>query len=263
MDKIEVIVAMERMRDTILRERKIMPEEQTKAEQEKAIRTIMTFIGEGDTQRLIDKLKEEVEKDNMSVPKGSKTKSRATAVKALSAKAQKKFENFKPLLAGVIRDKTTDKDCVMGAYAAVILNNKAPEFAVKSAFYDKETYDVSHCCPDTYGKPCFTLSVKQLESIQKQRKLEAGKAWNSATCLDKIVVFGTEDKSVQFKVNIQYLVDVAKCIEEDDGTVQLYFTGDKKVLVIETKHGTGLVMPFCKKDDECEVYENDYVIKQI
>lgn len=260
MDKLTAVMAIEELRDRLFQEMQVTPKEKTKAEQAATIKMLMQFYNLGHIQKTIDDLRTEIEADNLTVTKGSRAKQRMTAIKNFATKCEKKFATTRPIFAGICRDSKTGKDVIMENYYGIMLNDKAPECAVKSKLYDKDTSNFSSYYDESRIKSRFNLSSKAIEGILKERKAVAGRSWSSDYCADRIVVFGTEDKSVQFKVDIQLLCNAVKCIENDDRSFELCFTSKKSVLIINTEHGIGLVMPFVKRQETDETLENDYIL---
>lgn len=259
MDKIKIANAMETMICRVLKAEKLLPDANTKADYKRGMEIACKYNGMEDEWKLLCDLKSEIEMDGLKVSKGGRSKQRATAIKKLSEDLHKRFFSTRLSYAGVNTDINTHKDVLVHGNWGIMLNENAPECAVKSPDYGKTGIHFSKYYDEGAVTHRFNLLAGEIETILKTRKAAAGKLWNKGMCKDKVVTFGTDDKSVQFRVNIVFLYDVVKCIENDDRSFELYFVKSNKGIIIKTDHGTGLVMPIVPDDDV--TYENDYILK--
>lgn len=259
MDKIKIANVMETMICRVLKAEKLLPDANTKADYKRGMEIACHYNGMEDEWKMLCDLRTEIEMDGLKLSKGGRSKQRATAIKKLSEDLSKRYADTRHVVAGVTTDNVTGKDVLMSEYFGVMLNEKAPECAVKAQSYGKEGTGFSKFYHESEIKHSFELLAGEIEIIFKTRKAAAGKLWNSNGCTDKVVAFGTEDKSVQFKVNIANLFDTIKCIENDDRSFEMCYAGNKKAIIIKTDHGIGLVMPVTVMSGT--KYENDYILK--
>lgn len=257
MDKIKIANVIETLICRVLKAEKLLPDTETKADYKRGMEIACKYNGMEDEWKMLCDLKSEIEMDGLKVSKGGRSKQRATAIKKLSEDLYKRYADTRHVIAGVTTDNVTGKDVLMSECFGVMLNEKAPECAVKTQSYGKEGTGFSKFYRESEIKHSFELLTGEIETILKNKKAAAGKLWNSNGCTDKVVAFGTEDKSVQFKVNIANLFDVVKCIENDDRSFEMCFVKSNKGIIIKTDHGTGVVMPIVPDDDV--TYENDYI----
>ena len=259
MDKIKVATTIEELICRVLRSENLLPDVPEKSKYNDAMTFACKWNGLEDEWKILNDLKSEIELDGLKVTKGGRSRQRATAVKALSAKVYKKFIDKKPVCAGITIDKTTGKDALMTAFWGVVFNDKAPECATRSPEYNKgQTVSLSNQYDESSITRCFSLSSGSIETIYKTRKAVGGKRFNYSECEDRRVTFGTADKSIQLRIDIEYLYNVVKCIENDDRSFELCYSKRNKAIVIKTENGVGLVIPKTKDDSE---YENDYILK--
>lgn len=259
MDKIKTATMLEGLICRVLKAENLLPDVSDKSTYNERMSFSCNYSGLTNEWKLLNDLKSEIEMDGLKVSKGGRSKQRATAIKKLSEELHKQFADSRYVVAGVTTDNITGKDVLMSAYYGVMLNEKAPDCAIKAQSYGKEGTGFSKFYNESAITHRFQLLAGEIETIHKTRKAVAGNMWNKCGRKDVVVTFGTEDKSVQFDVDINNLFKTVRCLENDDRSFEMCYVEKNKAIIIKTDHGIGLVMPTTIKGDT--IYENDYILK--
>lgn len=244
MDKVKILNAMKTMKDTISTNNINM------------LTTDLTIAF-----KVMSDLQKEIELDALKSGKGSKEKARATAIVKFAEKIKQYFfsGNYRPDINGVFIDKESEQDAIMSPYHAVMLTNKVPDAAPKADLPEGKRSLMQIITPYQY-KYHFKFTVKTLEMLKKFTTEKKKKFTREEKKILKNeykgIVIGTEDKKFQVRLNPEYMLDIARCIQRDDGTIDLYSYDDKRAVKIETEHGIGIIMPARMEFDR----ENEWVI---